>query len=61
MASLSLQSEVVLGTIERIGYHEDTRKNYAITDLNIDTINFHIKNIAPEKGFMPFFLQDVGV
>ena len=34
-------------------------ENYAIADFNIDTINFHIKNIAPEKDLMPFFLQDV--
>ena len=36
------------------------RENYAIADLNIDTINFHLKNIAPEKDSMPFFLKDVG-
>lgn len=31
------------------------RENYAIADLNKDTINFHIKNIASEKDSMSLF------
>ena len=31
------------------------RENYAIADLNKDTIIFHIKNIASEKDSMSLF------
>lgn len=68
MAFLILQNKIVLGTIERqeiIRMHGEKagrrrRENYAITDLNKDMIIFHIKNIAPVKDSMLFFLHGMG-